>query len=209
VVSVDLGTMFVPPFGSGRDSPLSRVAACQAGIDQMRLTAQANRFDKMLPSEVYVRAESIVENAAASISADSNAELAELIAENAQTAVIDEFRVAFQFYAARNGKQFREENRYGAGFFLFRPITMPKSMTVEVIPSADVKLVLLRNPSKTPAEIDQLSGWTPLPAEDASIYGRFYYRVRNPASRQLLFGYDRNKWIVVIAKPPNGEILFP
>jgi hypothetical protein len=208
VTGVRISDAFVPPSGEGPSSPISMLVACQAGITQLQKTARANRFEKMIPAGTYVRAEKIIENAITEVSLNPNGEHALTIAENAQEAVIDEVRASFEGYAQRNGKEWRERGTFGAGFIVFDPKTVPTGMTVEVIPSADIKLVLLRDPRKTDADLDQLSGWTPLPLTEASLYGRFYFRLRNPQSSQLLFGYQKQKLVVVRQRPANGEVLF-
>jgi hypothetical protein len=66
----------------------------------------------------------------------------------------------------------------------------------------------LTDPPKTPQEIDRLTWWDPLPVEGASIYGRFFYRLKNHAG-DFVTHYDQTKYKVINSRPPDGEILFP
>jgi len=211
VIALNLESVFAPRSetpATPAPTPLSMIATAQAGVDYMRAAARKQNFQQMVPQGTYDRADSILENAVAVVSLNPEGEQSAAIAKHAQEAVATEFRTSFECYASLNRKRFLEESTYGATF-VFRPLTRPPLMTVEVIPSADVKLILLANPNTADGDIDQLSAWTPLPTDKASLYGRFFYRVRNPNTGDLVFGYQRSKFIVIIRSPTSGEILFP
>lgn len=210
VIGVNVGDLFLTSSDEGVDWPLMTIAASLAGVDHMKSAAKEQRFEPMLPQGTYARAERIVANALAEASLHPDGDRAKAIADHAQTAVANEFRTSFEEYSKRRGKDWLEERRtwWTSGFFTFDPVTDPEMMIVEVIPTADVKLVLLRDKSTTPNQINQLTRWTPLPMSNATLYGRYYYRVKDRSGTQL-FGYDPAKLVVVLSKPLDGKVLFP
>jgi hypothetical protein len=209
--------VFAASSGIQEETPLTTLAACQAGINQMQDSAKAKGFEQMLPFGVYARAEIILENAVAEVRRNPNSAQSNAIAQSAVEAVIDEFVSAVQNYAKSVGKKFTEPRLVTESYMSisFRPVTLPQGMTVEVLGSGDLKLVqgLDKNTkvmlnTLSPEQVDQLTLWRPLPSENAKARGNYIYRLRDPVTRQLLSRNLLKNWIRITARPANGEILF-
>ncbi|MBX3434150.1 MAG: hypothetical protein KF847_12580 [Pirellulales bacterium] len=206
VTIAGLHAALFPRTGNFEPTPLSNLVSCQAGLDALRSPANAEGVKRMISPDAFARAGVILENALAEVSQNPEGEQGKIISDNACEAILDELWASIGAYANRQGKQVHQRKSYGSGMLRFRPVTDPMGCTVEVIPRADVRLILLRNPGKS-NEIDLLAAWTPLPTPEAALYGRYYFRLRK-SDGALHFGYRADKSVVVTAAPPSGEILF-
>ena len=208
----NFSTAFFPPPGTslvGEQSPsaLSILAGCQLGIDRLMTSAREREFEHIIPKQTFARAEAILKNAYGEVGLRPDSEQSKNISLSAQQAIIDEFMTAINVYAKQQGLEVLMLTSRPMLDIRFRVVTRPDGMIVEVIPRADVRLYQKRKPKTTEQEIDRLSAWTPLPDIDAFLYGRYYYRLRKP-TRELLFGYHPDKYVVVLRPPPENKLLF-
>ena len=98
----------------------------------------------------------------------------------------------------------------------FKPKPLIDGATVELLLAAEKTLRLMREGHKVrPVDqagqtfLDRSVAWTPLPADQAQAYGRYYYRLSYLEDGNVrLTPFDENRSVLINQVPPSGEIVF-
>lgn len=138
------------------------------------------------------------------------------ISEASVSGVLDILRQKLTKFAEQNGKTVIEEATTPKQV-VFRPLPEVNSASVQIMHVADKVLTLLRLriPVDQPlnaAAINHLNSsihWKTLPVDNASAYGRYYYRFVNGDATPPLTDFEDSRQITITPSTPvNGVIQF-
>jgi hypothetical protein len=165
--------------------------------------------------EAFANCDEILKAAFDQIASQGDQQQGRLLAMQAQARAREILGKSMGDWARRNNKK------------LFEEATMPKMVSfnvrtpkgfdgVQVLLAAD-KAVQLKNGGFPVRPVNDagrrfLSNtvrWTPLPAQNATAYGRYYYRfVKSVNGRLEPEAFDENRVVLITSSPPNNELLF-
>ncbi len=185
------------------------------GVACIQQDAASSDPMNVFSNEAFASCDEILKAAFDQIASQGDQQQKRLLAQQAQSSVREILGKSMGDWARRNNKKLTEKATM-PNMVSFNVKTPNGFVGVQVLLATD-KAVQLKNGGFAVRPVDDagrrfLSNnvrWTLLPAQNATAYGRYYYRfVKSVNGRLEPEAFDENRVVSITATPPNNELLF-